>query len=380
MKKESMVIEFADGTKGLLSMETIKGRVDVKSEYADVRVYYYTEHVNNQWVVKRCNGGFCYDAVIIAEKATRKEAIAEIIMDVRKNQVRTANTYILETSTGRMFEVVATSEHLAKKCVRFKCGLDEENLITKEIKKADATKQQKARIGEYADFINEIMPIPSDEPKTEEEEEAAAEHFVKQMSESAHEYIGVEYMDARRLNNWKKLLLDKLYDGNTEHNKIYCITNYGKIFGWFWCEKGAEQFQSLYGGDKQEIDSCVYFIDEIHDLFLEIICGVETDEISIESQLIEKGYLHKNVENKPEYIFDTLQSYTYLFELTELLELKMKSYVKEIEKYLVLSNRDLLYKNKDPEKTILAFCKDMEYLTERIIADYFKGVENNDNC
>ena len=233
---------------------------------------------------------------------------------------------------------------------------------------------------EFADFINEFLPTPSDEPKTEEEEEAANEYFVKQMSEYAPEYIGVEYLDARRLNNWKKLLLEKLYDGNTEHDKIYCNTNYGKIFGWFWSEKGAEQFQRLYGGEMQEVDSNLYFIDEFHDLFLEIICGVETDGISIESQLIEKDYLQK-VKNMPAYIFDTLQSYTYLFELTELLlELKMKSYVKEIEKYLVLSNRELLDKNKDPEKTILAFCKDMGYLTERIIADYFKRGENNDNC
>ena len=259
MKKEQMVIEFADGTKGMLSMETIKGRVDVK-----------------------------------------------------------------------------------------------------------------------ADFINELLPTPSDEPKTEEE--AAHEYFVKQMSETEPEYMGVEYMDARCMNNWKKLLLDKLYENDREHDKIYCNISYGKIFGWFWNKKGAEQFKRLYGGDMQEVDSDIYFIDEMHDMFLEIICGVETDEISIESQLIEKGYLQK-VKNKPEYIFDTLQSYTYLFELTELLlELKMKSYVKEIEKYLVMSNRDLLYKIKDPEKTILAFCKDMEYLTERSIADYFKRGENNDKC
>lgn len=166
MKKEEMTIEFADGTKGLITLGTIKGRVDVKAEYVDVRVFYYTEHVNNQWIVNRCNEGFCYDAVIIAEKATRKEAIAEIILDVRKNQVRTANTYILETNSGRIFEVVATSENLAKKCVRFKCAIEEKNLFTKEIKKADETKQQKARIGEYADFINEFLSTPSDEPKT----------------------------------------------------------------------------------------------------------------------------------------------------------------------------------------------------------------------
>lgn len=192
------------------------------------------------------------------------------------------------------------------------------------------------------------------------------------------EYMGIDYMDARRFNNWIKLLLEKLYAGNTEHDKIYCITNYGKIFGWFWSEKGAEQFQRIYGGDMQEVESNLYFIDEMHDLFLEIICGVETDEISIESQLIEKGYLNNRIENRPEYIFDTLQSYTYLFELTEILvELKMKSYVKEIEKYLVMGNRDLLNKKKDPEKTFLAFCKNMVYLTERIIADYFKRGDNN---
>lgn len=206
MTKEEMTIEFADGTNGVLTMETIKGRVDVKAEYVDVCVYYYIEHVNKQWVVKRSNEGFCYDAVIIAEKVTRKEAIAEIILDVRKNQVRTANTYILETRSGRMFEVVATSEHLAKKCVRFECGIAEEKLNTKEIKKADEIKQQKARIGGYADFINEFLPTPSDEPKTEEEEEAENEHFVKQMSESDPEYMGDEYTDALKMDNWKKYL------------------------------------------------------------------------------------------------------------------------------------------------------------------------------
>lgn len=378
MTKEITEITFADGTKGTITTETITGRVDVKAEYADVRVYYYIEHVKNKWAVKKCNDGRCYDTVVIAEPATRKEGIAEIIMDVRKNQVRTANTYILETNSDRVFEVVATSENLAKKCVRFKCGVSEQNLITKEIKKADETKQQKARIGEYADFINEILSTPSDEPKTEEEEEAAAQHFINQMSDAEPEYMGVDYTDARRFNNWQKLLIEKLYDGNTEHDRIYCITNYGKIFGWYWNEKGAEQFQNLYSGYKQEVDSNIYFIDEIHDLFLEIICGVETDEISIEAQLIKKNYL-PDIKNRPEYIFDTLLSYTYMFELQELLlELKMKSFIKDIEKYLVQTRIDFLYKNKDPEKTILAFCKDMKYLTERIIADYFKRGENNE--
>lgn len=357
MRKEVITITFDDGTKGTMTNEIIKGRIDVKAEYEGVIEYYYTEHVDNSWIVKKCIDGFCYNAVVIANRQTRKDAFAEICLQVRKNQARTAYTYIIVATSGEQYTVVATSETLAKECVRFKRGIELECLFVKEYWKSADDKQSKAKIGEYADFINELLPTPSDESKTEVE------------------YMGVDYTDARRFNNWDKLMFEKLYDGKREHDKIYCNTSYGKIFGWFWNKKGSEQFRRVFGGYMQEVDSYIYFIDEIHDMFLEIICGVETDEISIESQLIEKGYLQK-VENKPEYIFDTLQSYTYLFELTELLlELEMKSYVKEIEKYLVLSNRDLLYKIKDPEKTILAFCKDMEYLTERIIADYFKRGE-----
>lgn len=337
MKKEITEITFADGTKGTITTETITGRVDVKATYNNMTDFYFAERKGRNWIVKICVNGFCNDAVIMVNTKTRSAAISEIIQNVKRNQSITADS--------------------------------------KE------------------------LPTPSDEPKTEEEEEAAAQHFINQMSDAESdintmiskqkinsyygmianqmsdtepEYMGIDYMDARRFNNWQKLLIEKLYDGNTEHDKIYCNTNYGKIFGWFLNKKGSEQFQLLYGGDMQEVDSDIYFISEIHDLFLEIICGVETDEISIESQLIEKNYLNNRIENIPEYIFYTLQSYTYLFELTKLLsELKRESYVKEIEKYLIMTNRDLLYKIKDPEKTILAFCKDMEYLTERIIADYF---------
>lgn len=318
MKKEITEITFADGTKGTITTETITGRVDVKVAYNDVVVFYYAEKNKSSWVVKMCINGFCNDALVISKGKTRHDAISEIIKHVSENQSRITD-------------------------------------------------------------IEKELPTPSDEPKTEEEEEAAAEHFVKQMSDAEPEYMGIDYTDARRFNNWQKLLIEKLYAGNTEHDKIYCNTNNGKIFGCFWNKKGSEQFRRLYGGDMREVDSDIYFISEIHDLFLEIICGVETDEISIESQLIEKNYLNNRIENRPEYIFDTLTSYTYMFELQELLlELKMNVYVKEIEKYLVMSRRDLLYKIKDPEKTFLAFCKSMEYLTERIIADYFKRGENND--
>ena len=42
---------------------------------------------------------------------------------------------------------------------------------------------------------NELFPTPSDEPKTEEEEDAENEHFVKQMSECEPEYMGGENND-----------------------------------------------------------------------------------------------------------------------------------------------------------------------------------------
>lgn len=384
MKKEEMVIEFADGTKGMLSMDTIKGRDDVKAEYADVRVYYYTEHVNNQWIVKRCNEGFCYDSVIIAEKATRKEAIEEIILDVRKNQVRTANTYILETSTGRMFELVATSEHLAKKCVSFKCGLAVENLSTKEIKKADETKQQKARLGEYADFINELLPTPSDEPKTEEEEEAANEHFVKQMSECEHEYMGVEYTDALHMDNWKKYLLDTMYEGDNRHSEIYIVvSDEYEVIGWYWFKQGAEQFHRLHGGKIIKVTSALFYLQNICNLYKEIIRSFDIDGISIKSQLINNGYRvsYKNTS----YIFECLQEYCYLYETDGLLRKHFGiSFSVTLSTYLKLTQNDL-DSNKEIEKTLLAFCMNMLYLLDHAIFMFLssvveKGGENNDNC
>lgn len=356
-------IEITSNVRGVVIIEGVIERVEKPHEEKE---FYWIQFEGAEWVVRLCVNGFCYNAVELNRTYTKKEAIQTVI-----------------------------DRHTSKHCYDF--GLYgewfttefEAQLISKVI--ADYYQEEFEYIREYDGghikaypnsyvFERDDIEVPENTIKSEEEEEAAAEYFVKQMSDAEPEYMGIDYTDARRFNNWQKLLLEKLYDGNTEHDKIYCNTNYGKIFGWYWSEKGAEQFQRLYGGEMQEVDSDIYFIDEMHDLFLEIICGVETDEISIESQLIEKGYLNNRIENRPEYIFDTLQSYTYLFELTEILvELKMKSYVKEIEKYLVMGNRDLLNKKKDPEKTFLAFCKNMEYLTERIIADYFKRGENNDN-
>lgn len=378
-------IEITSNIKGVIVSD---GVIEILEKPHEEKAFYWIEFDKTDWIIRLCVNGFCYNSVEIGRTDTKKEAIQTVIDRHTSHHCYDFGLY------GEWF----TTEFEAQ-------------LISKLI--ADYYQEEFEYIREYDGqhikaypngyvFECDDIEVPENTIKSEEEEEAEAEHFVKQMSEPEpdvntmiikqnlnsyygmtvnhkSEYMGIDYTDARRFHNWQKFLLEKLYDGNTEHDKIYCNTNNGKIFGWFWSEKGSEQFQRIYGGDRQEIDSRVYFIDEIHDLFLEIICVVETDEISIERQLIEKCYL-PDIKNRPEYIFDTLLSYTYMFELQELiLEMKMKSYVKEIEKYLVQTSRDFLYKNKDPEKTILAFCKDMEYLTERIIADYFKRGENNDN-
>lgn len=191
---------------------------------------------------------------------------------------------------------------------------------------------------------------------------------------------GTEYMDARILNNWKDLLIEKKYGMVREHDKIYCVTSYGKVSGWFWNVKGAQQFRGIYGGDIGLVDSDLFFIEQIHDKFLEIICTVETDELSIESQLIYAGYLPAK-ENRPEYIFACLQSYTNCFELDMMVrEHHMQQHELSIQKFLKCTYRDLA-NNKDYEKSLLAFCKDMQYLTEQIIAFELSEKEgaNNDN-
>ena len=330
-------IEITSNIRGIVISDGVIERVEKPHEE---KTFYWIQFECTEWVVRLCVNGFCYNTVELSRTHTKKEAIQTVI-----------------------------DRHTSQHCYDFGLYGDlfttefESQLISKVI--ADYYEDEFVYVREYDG--QHIKAYPNG--------------YVFECDDiEVPEYMGLDFTDARRMNNWKKIMLEKLYDGNTEHDKIYCNTNYGKIFGWFWNKKGSEQFNLLYGGDMQEVDSNIYFIDEIHDMFLEIICGVETDEISIESQLIEKNYLNNRIENRPEYIFDTLQSYTYLFELTELLlEVKMNSYIKEIEKYLVMTHRDLLYKIKGSEKTLLAFCKDMEYLTERIIADYFKRGENNDN-
>ncbi len=369
----TMDIEYTKGRCDIEIISNIKGVVisdgviEILEKPYEEKVFYWIQFEGTEWVVRLCVNGFCYNAVELNRTYTKKEAIQTVI------DIHTSTHCYDFGFYGEWF----TTEFEAQLISKVIADYYQDDFVY--VREYDG-QHIKAYPNGYV-FECDDIEVLENTIKSEEEEEAAAEHFVNQMFDAEPEYMGIDYMDARRFNNWKKLLLEKLYADNKEHDKIYCITNYGKVFGWFWSEKGCEQFHRLYGGEMQEVDSNLYFIAEFHDLFLEIICGVETDEISIESQLIEKGFLNNRIENRPEYIFDTLQSYTYLFELTEILnEMKMKHYVKEIEKYLMMVHRDLLNKKKDPEKTFLAFCKNMEYLTERIIADYFKRGENNDKC
>lgn len=291
MRKETITITFDDGTQGTLTNEIVKGRLDVKAEYAGVREYYYTEHVDNSWIVKKCNNGFCYNADVIAIKQTRKDAFFEICLQVRKNQSRTAYTYIIERTSGEQYTVVATSETLAKECVRFKRGIELECLFVKKYWKSDDDKQSKAKIGEYADFINELLPTPSDEPKTEEMD-AENEHFVNQMSKVEPEYMGVEYTDALYMDKWKKYLLDTLYGLDGNHGKIYIVVSGEcEVTGWFWFKKGAEQFQRLHGGKIIKVNSTMFYLHKICNMYQEIIRSCDEDGMSITSQLIHKGYM-----------------------------------------------------------------------------------------
>lgn len=384
MRKEVSTITFDDGTKGTITNEIVKGRVDVKVEYAGVKEFYYTEVVDSSWIVKKCIDGFCYNAVVIANKQTRKEAIAEIFLCVRKNQARTAYTYIIGTPTGEQYTVVSTSETLAKECVRFKRGVELERMFVKEYWLSDDDKQIKAKIGEYADFINELFPTPSDEPKTEEEE-AAHEHFVKQMTDHAPEYMEAEYTDALQLDNWKKYLIDTLYEGDDKHADIYIVVSDEYVVtGWFWYKKGAEQFHRLHGGEIFKVTSALFYLQNICNLYQEIIRRFDMDRMSITSQLINEGYRVSD-KNTSTYIFECLQEYCWLYETDELFRKHFGvNYSVTLTTYLKLTQNEL-DNNKETENVLLGLCKNMLYLTDYAIFEFLNSVmekegENNDNC
>lgn len=364
-------IEITSNIKGVVVSE---GVIEILEKPHEEKIFYWIEFDKTDWIIRLCVNGFCYNSVEIGRTYTKKEAIQTVIDRHTSQHCYDFGLY------GEWF----TTEFEAQ-------------LISKVI--ADYYQEDFEYIREYDGqhikaypngYVFECDDIEVPENTIKSEEEAAAEHFVKQMSEpetdvntmiikqnlnsyygmtvnQKSEYMGTEYMDARRLNNWKDLLIEKKYGMVREHDKIYCVTSYGKVFGWFWNVKGAQQFQGLYGGDIGLVDSDLFFIDQIHDKFLDVICTVEIDELSIESQLIYAGYL-RNMENRPAYIFACLQSYTHCFELDMMVrEMNMQQAELSIQKFLKCTYRDLA-NNKDYEKSLIAFCKDILYLTEQIIA------------
>lgn len=180
-------------------------------------------------------------------------------------------------------------------------------------------------------------------------------------------------MDARRFDNWKKYLFDRIYEGDTEHDEMYAIISGDvKITGFFWNKKGAEQFNILHGGKIYKIDSLLYYLYEYSDMYMGIINDFEINEISIESQLIQADYLHKN--QSPAYIFDTLQSYTRQYELDWILvNNHMKRYAEHMYQYCQMVFRDFA-NGKDCEKTLQAFTKNMQYLTHSIVSEWTKSI------
>lgn len=214
---------------------------------------------------------------------------------------------------------------------------------------------------------------------------AENEHFVKQMSESEPEYIGEEYMDALHMNNWKQYLLETLYDGDDKHAEIYAVVaGEYEVTGCFWFKKGAEQFHRLHGGKIIKVTSALFYLQNICDLYHDIIRNADLDGISIISQLINNGY-RASAKNSPNYIFECLNEYCCLYETDALLRKHFGiNYSVTLTTYLKLA-RIALDNKKDTEKTLLGFCKNMLYLTDYAIFEFLNSVmekedENNDNC
>lgn len=214
---------------------------------------------------------------------------------------------------------------------------------------------------------------------------AENEPFVKQMSESAPEYMGIEYTNALHMDNWKKYLLDTLYEGDEKHAEIYIVVSEEHaVTGWFWYKKGAEQFHRLHGGKIIKVTSALFYLQNICNLYQEVIRNANLDGISITSQLINEGY-RVSAKNSPEYCFECLQGYCWLYETDELFRKHFGvSYSVTLCTYLKLT-RNALDNKKDTEKTLLGFCMNMLYLTDYAIFEFLNSVmekegENNDNC
>lgn len=227
--------------------------------------------------------------------------------------------------------------------------------------------------GTKGTLTNEILPTPSDEPKTEEEEEAENEYFVNQMSELEQEYRGIEYTDALHMDNWRKYLLDSLYDGDDKHAEIYAVVaGEYEVTGMFWCKKGGEQFHRLHGGKIIKVTSALFYLQKICNLYQEVIRNADLDGISITSQLSNNGY--RVSENTAIYIFECFQEYCWLYETDVLFRKHFGiSYSVTLSTYLKLT-QNALDNKKDTEKTLLGFCKNMLYLIDYAIFMFLTSV------
>lgn len=333
------------------------GAIKTVKEQHEEKEFYWIQLEKGEWVIRLCVNGFCYNTLELRRTMTKKDAILTVI-----DRHTSKHWY----DFGNNEECFATDYEAS---VIGKVVADFRQEEVEYIREYDG-QHFKAYPNGYV-FECDDIEEPKNTIKTEEEEEAENEHFIKQMT--LPEYIGIEYTDARRFDNWKKYLFERIYEGDTEHDEMYAIISGDiKITGFFWNRKGAEQFNRLYGGKIYKIDSLLYYLYEYSEMYLGIINEFETYEISIESQLINADYLHKN--QSPEYIFDTLQSYTRQYELEWILvNNHMMRYAEHMYQYCQMVFRDFA-NGKDCEKTLQAFTKNMQYLTQNIVSEWVKSI------
>jgi hypothetical protein len=208
---------------------------------------------------------------------------------------------------------------------------------------------------------------------------------IKGSADVKTEYRGDEYTEAIQMGNWKKYLLDTLYEGEEKPSEIYIVVSAEYVVkGWFWNIKGAEQFHRLHGGKIIKVTSALFYLQNICNLYQEIIKSYDIDGMSIISQLIHNGYRVSD-KNTSAYIFECLQEYCYLYETDDLFRKHFGiSYSVTLSTYLKLT-QNALDNKMDTEKTLLGFCKNMLYLTDYAIFEFLNSVmekegENNDNC
>lgn len=374
----TMTIEHTIGRCDITITAMIKGVlvsngvIHVEEEPHEEKAFYWIELEKSEWVIRLCvNGFFYYNSVEIGRTMTKKDAIQTVIERHTSNHWYDFGYYgecfVTEFEAQSISKVIADYEQSAFVYVR---EYDDRHL--------------KVYPNGYV-FECESIEAPKNTIKSEEEEEAANEHFVKQMSESELEYMGVEYMDALQMDNWKKYLLDTLYGGEEKPSEIYIVVSAEYVVkGWFWNIKGAEQFHRLHGGKIIKVTSDLFYLQKICNLYQEIIRSFDIDGMSITSQLSYNGYRLSD-KNSATFIFECLQEYCLLYETDVLFRKHFGiNYSGTLSTYLKLT-RNALDNKKDTEKTLFAFCKNMLYLTDYAIFEFLNSVmdkegENNDNC